>query len=359
MFRWRWRRRTMKMEQSYWMHRCTCGDYAWQFTHELLKKHQFISIGWSDFSNNETQPLLTKDWSSFEKVFVDAGWGLPRNRYNLWRFLNEMKKDDIVVVPLPYLFDVYRIVDDIVYNNTTMNHDLWVDWNGEAAKLDDKGYPAFADGRQIDMGFYRKVEPVALDIPRSDYAQQSLYSRLKIQQTNADITDLKCEVDLAVERFKEKRPINLRSTYSQKAAEILCGQIRDLLNDSKLESLVAWYMDQLGANTIIPSKNSVGQSEGDADVIATFGRLNGFTILIQVKAHKGYTDSWAVEQISTYKRTIERRRDIPSAQLWVVSTCDDFDAEAKRRAEEEGVRLINGLEFAQMIVENGVYSLPL
>lgn len=348
------------MEHRYWMHRVKCGDYAWQFTHELLKKHQFISIGWSDFSDNEFQALLTKDWSSFEKVFTDAGWGLPRSRYNLWRFLNEMKKGDIVVVPLPYSFDVYRIADDAVYNNTNRTmHDLWVDWNGEAATLDDEGYPAFADGRQIDMGFYRKVETIAVDIPRSEYAGQALYSRLKIQQTNADITDLKDEVDAAISRYEERRPISLCRTFTAEATKLFRDQIRDLLNDAKLEELVKWYMEQLGAEAVIPPKNATGRDEGDADVIATFGRLNNFTILIQVKAHKGFTDEWAVEQIATYKRTMEKTRQIASAQLWVISTCDGFSNEAERMAEEYDVRLVNGLEFAKMLVENGVYSLPL
>ena len=341
------------------MHRCKCGDNAWQFSYELLKNHQLISIGWSEFSDTPTQQKLTKDVESFNNVFADVGWGLPRNRNNLWRFLNEMKAGDIVVVPLPYYFDVYRIANDTIYNNTTIDPALWIDWNGEKASLNAKGYPAYADGRIIDMGFYRKVERVALDIPRNDYARQSLFSRLKIQQTNADITDLKDDVDFAVERFNAHTPINLRSTFSEEAAKILRDEMRSLLNDGKLEMLVAWYMQQLGAETVIPPKNSVGQSEGDADVIATFGRQNNFTILIQVKAHQGYTNHWAVEQIATYKRTMEQKRQIPSAQLWVVSTCDDFDEEAKRKSEEENVHLVNGLEFARMIVENGVYTLPL
>lgn len=347
------------MEQNYWMHRCTCGDLAWPFTHELLKKHQFISIGWSDFSNNENYALLTKDRASFEKVFIDAKWGLPRNRYNLWRFLNEMKKGDIVVVPLPYSFDVYRIADDTVYNNANMKQNLWVDWNGNKASLDHKGYPANADGRQIDMGFYRKVEPVAVDIPRSDYAEQALYSRLKIQQTNANITDLRYEVEKAVARYKEGCPINLRNTFTTEAAKLLRDQIRNLLNDKKLEDLVKWYMEQLGAEAIIPPKNAAGKSEGDADVIATFERLNNFTILIQAKAHKDFTNEWAVEQITMYKRTMEKKRQLSSAQLWVISTCDGFNNEAEHMAEEYDVRLVNGLEFAKMLVENGVYSLPL
>lgn len=345
------------MEQNYWMHRCKCGDNAWPFTHELLKKHCLISVGWSEFSCNEDQSRLTSGWESFEQMFKD--WRYPRNRYNLWRFLNEMKQGDIVVVPLPGVFDVYRIADNTVYNNETIDHSLWMDWNGEVASLDKAGYPAYADGRQIDMGFYRKVEPVAVDIPRRDYAPQALFSRMKIQQTNANINDLRDEVEDAIKRFREHTPINLHNEFLDEAAKGLLQQMRSKLNDGKLEQLVEWYMQQLGANTYIPAKNSTSHDEGDADVIATFDNLNGFTILVQVKAHKDYTNDWAVQQINAYKQAMEKRRLYISSQKWVVSTCDKFSEEAMRMAEASDVRLVAGLEFARMLIENGIYSMPL
>jgi predicted Mrr-cat superfamily restriction endonuclease len=357
---WGQKKKQMEQEQSYWMHRCKCGDKAWPFTHGLLLNHNLISIGWSYFSNPEQQALLTKDWDSFEKVFNDAGWGQPRNRYNLWRFLNKMKKGDVVVVPLSGSFNVYRIADDVVFNNQDKSvQDLWIDWNGDKATLDSKGYPAYPDGQQIDMGFYRKVEPLTVGIPRGDYASQALYSRMKIQQTNCDINDLREDVKDAVARYAENRPINLRSIFTEDASKTLLNHIRTLLKDQSLEKLVAWYMQQLGAETTIPAKNSTTHEEGDADVIATFDRLNGFTVFIQAKKHTDYTNEWAVTQITNYKKTIERWRQLPSSQLWVISTCDDFSEQAKRDAEASNVRLIAGQEFAQMLVENGVYYLPL
>ncbi len=344
------------------MHRCKCGDYAWPFTYELLKKHGFISIGWSDLSCEEDQKRLTSNWESFEKMF--EGHGYPRNRYNLWRFLNEMKKGDIVVVPLPGVFDVYRIADDIIYNNETIDHNLWVDWNGQKAILDKDGYPSYVNGPQIDMGFYRKVEPVkpiptTTDIPRNEYAGQALYSRLKIMQTNANIDDLRDEVDDAVRRFIDDSPINLRKEFLDEAQKELLLQMRSKLNDGKLELLVKWYFEQLGADATIPPKNATLHEDGDADVIATFDKLNGFTVLVQVKAHKNYTNEWAVRQITAYKKTMEKNHLYASSQMWVVSTCDKFSEEAKREAETTGVHLVTGIEFARMLIENGVYSMPL
>ena len=351
-----------KMEQKFWMHRCTCGEWAWPFASELLKKHNMISIGWSYLSDSATQSRLTDGWESFNEVFLEENRFLPRNRYNLWRFLNEMHTGDIVVVPLPQTFSVYRIADDVIYNNTTIDQGLWVDWNGEKATLDKSGYPAYADGRQIDIGFYRKVEPIepeSIGIPRDGYAKQALYSRLKIQQTNADISDLRDDVEYAIKCYAENKPINLHLSFLEESSERLLKQMQELLNDTKLEQLVKWYMEQLGADATIPPKNGTGCSEGDADVIATFNRLNNFTIFIQVKAHQGYTEEWAVEQIATYKKTIEKEGKLSSSQLWVISTCKDFSKKAKQEAEANEVHLVAGLEFARMLVENGVYSLPI
>ena len=348
-----------QMEQSYWMHRVKCGEYAESLAYALLKNHKILSIGWSDFSDSEKQDKLTESWDSFNQVFIDNNYGQPRNRYNLWHFLKEMRKGTIVVVPLYKTFDVYRIVDETVYNNTTIDHGLWVDEGGETIAMDKDGYPAYSDGRQVDIGFYRKVEPVALNISREDYAKQALYSRLKIQQATANIDDLKDDVDYAVKCFMENKPINLRRKFVEEASKSLLGQMRELLNDNKLEELVEWYMRQLGAGTIRPAKNSTSHEEGDADVIATFDRLGGFTIYIQVKAHQGYTDEWAVNQITTYRETLKNKEVLPTHQLWVISTCTDFSKQAKLEAENLGVRLIAGLELAQMIIDEGAYLLPL
>lgn len=314
-----------------------------------------ISIGWSYLSDTDCQSELTASWESFEKMFE----GGPRNRYNLWRFLNEMKKGDIVVVPLLGVFDVYRIADEIIYNNETIDHSLWVDWNGEKAFLDKDGYPAYANGPQIDMGFYRKIEPIIREVPRNEYAGQALYSRLKIMQTNANINDLLDEVEDAIKRYRNNSPINLRKEFLDEAQKELLMQMRVKLNDTKLELLVKWYFEQLGADVTIPPKNATLHEDGDADVIATFDKLNGFTVLVQVKAHQGYTDEWAVKQITAYKKTMEKNYRYASSQMWVISTCDKFSEEAQHEAEVSDVHLVAGLEFARMLIDNGVYSMPL
>ena len=44
---------------------------------------------------------------------------------------------------------------------------------------------------------------------------------------------------------------------------------------------------------------------------------------------------------------------------WVISTCEDFSDEAKNKAKDSKIRLINGKEFARMILEQGLQNIDL
>ena len=91
-------------------------------------------------------------------------------------------------------------------------------------------------------------------------------------------------------------------------------------------------------------------------LIASFENLN-VSILVQVKKHAGQTDEWAVHQICNYSMT--HSGDDSIAQLWVVSSCNDFSESAKTCAEENRVRLIDGIEFSKLILNVGTNGLTL
>ena len=44
---------------------------------------------------------------------------------------------------------------------------------------------------------------------------------------------------------------------------------------------------------------------------------------------------------------------------WVVSTCRDYTEEAKTNALNINIRLINGMDFAKMLLEQGLYNIDL
>ncbi len=337
---------------NYWLHRITGGDYALPVSSELYTK-EYLSIGWCDFSNEYFLKAIKSGETAFNQMYM-VEWGyLPRNRYNLWRFINSMKPGDYVIVPQYRSFSVCQIADDVIYTNESIDEGLLIDWNGDKLSRDDQFRIWNKDGKQVDLGFYRRIRFVARDIPR-DYANQDLYSRMKIRQTNAHISDLGKSVEEAIDRFINKRPIQLRASILESTGDTVLNLIRKLYNHDRFEDLVEKYLYSIGADRVgKPSKNESPTDDGDADRVGYFDKL-GVAIMVQAKKHTDKTDSWAVEQIKAYR---QNHSNDDATILWVISTCDDYSEEAKRLAQEYHVVLINGKEFVEMLLDTGLKDL--
>ena len=336
----------------YWLHRITGGDNALGFAHPLLFTHHYLSIGWSDFSSDAfVRQVQIEGETAIDSAMQAKGWGLPKNRWNLWRFIMEMKKGDVVLVPTSQEFSLFEIVDDVIFSNESIDSSVFMDWNGKRAILQEDGYYYNENGQPIDLGFYRRVKPILYNIPRKDFADQNLISRMKIRQTNADISDLKDSIEDARKAYEENKPINLKEKIVAETAPKLLALIEKLTSDGRFETLVEWYLKSLGARTEIPSKNASDKGEGDADVIGYFENIKT-AIMVQVKKHEGVTDEWAIQQIKAYKTN--HTYDDYHIQMWVISTCEHYSQKAMNEADEAGVRLITGIEFASMILDAGI-----
>lgn len=340
---------------NYWLHRITGGDNALPYAHALLFNEGYLSIGWSDFSDDDFVKAVKshKGWSYLEDRMQAEGWGLPRNRYNLWRFINEMQMGDVVVIPMPYEFHVFKICDNTIYSNESIDKTIYHDWNGNYAKMQ-SGSMITPDNQYIDLGFYRKVEPIVLHISRYDYADQYLSSRMKIRQTNANISDIKSSINEAIDTFKNKKPLRLKEHFIEDCVPQLLEHINNLTNADKFEELVGWYLLSIGAKVETPSKNESPTEMGDADKIGYFENIKT-AIMVQVKKHEGQTDDWAVQQIRAYKSNHQYGDYF--TQMWVISSCDKFSEKAVLEAESANVRLIDGKEFCKMILEIGFSGL--
>ena len=344
---------------NYYLHRISGGENALPLAQALFKKG-YLSIGFCDFSEDCYLAKIRGGQSEFDQMFI-KGWDnyLPRNRWTLWRFVNEMQPGDIVVVPSPYTFTICEIADNDVFTNESIDPSLLVDIDGKTIiRREEDGNLCYKDKDGIiDLGFYRKIKFVeANDIPRDKFAAQDLYSRMKIRQTNANITDIGESVEAARRAFRDNKPINLKETILDSTFKIVLEKIQALGNDVKFEQLVEWYLKTLGARVETPSKNESPTSEGDADKVGYFDNL-GFAIMVQVKKHEGTTDSWAIDQIEAFRKNHDSGEY--AMALWVISSCEKFSDEAKLRAEEAGVRLIDGPAFSRMILETGMNDLPL
>jgi predicted Mrr-cat superfamily restriction endonuclease len=337
-----------------WLHRIS---HHAEVAYPLLE-NGYLSIGYSDFS----EPDFIKDscgenaWQLFEKYF-DDNWGQrPKNRYNLWRFVAEMRKGDLIVVPSWGTFSVYELTEDMAEPVAAIKLSDIKDWHGNNIEKNEDGLLYRKTGELIDLGFVRKVKLIKKDIPRYEYADAALTSRMKIRSTNADMSDLKGSIEKALEGFTKGQPLSIYSQIITKTQQSILDTIRGELTPGKFEILVEWYFKRIGASDVyIPSKNESGK-EGDADVVAVFEPLKTI-IYSQVKFHTGETSSWAIEQITNYKDQKDSMDDGYSKICWVISSADNFSKQSYDFAKEAKVQLIDGKQFTTMLLEAGIVNL--
>ena len=340
-----------------WLHRIS---HHAEVAYPLLDKG-FLSIGFSDFSNNSfVSAVCDENGGQRFEEFFDEFWGVrPRTRYNLWRFITQMKKGDIVVVPSWGTFSVYKILEDMAIPVSDIELSGIKDWHGNIISKKDNGLlfkQIDEKSELIDLGFLRKVELIKKDIPRYEYADSSLTSRMKIRTTNADISDLKESIDKALDGIAKGQPINIYAQIIAKTSQSILETIKTELTPDKFESLVKWYFQRIGASEVsIPSKNERGK-DGDADVVAVFEPIKTI-IYVQAKFHSGETSSWAIEQIKGYKNQKETMDDGYSKISWVISSADNFSKESYDYAKEAKVQLIDGKQFTTMLLDAGIVNL--
>ena len=335
-----------------WLHRIShCYDIS-----KILLKEGILTIGYSDFLKdiqfvNVLQDVNLNDdkkWIYFENKNIEIWKGKYRNRYSLWRFIVEFSVGDIVLVPTPGFFSLYKVSSKAKRIDQLSRTIL----DKVSANLTD-GY-LYKNNHKIDLGFFIEVEPIHLDISRSLYADNSLTSRMKIRPANANITDLKENINSVIKAKGVEQPINFYNEATDIMAKTLLSVIKDKLNDRKFECLIKWYFEKLNASYVtILAKNQRNKIDGaDADVEASFFDLK-IKFFIQAKLHTNRESSKAIEQIKKYNDQFKTDDDFKYIP-WVITTADYFDNADLENAKKDGIRLITGLEFAKMLLNVGL-----
>ena len=335
---------------NYYLHRIS---YYKSIALPLLEKGDYLSIGFGDLYDNKLHDI--KDKKEFKK-YIKAK-NIMINANNLWNFIAKFKKDDLILVPNPYgkKFSVYKIVGDKFVGN---------DDKELSETLTELKLNNIKDGKNI-LGFFWKVEPIAKDIIKKEYAENSLMRIMRYRGTNVVCNDkLKKSIDDAINNFKEKKPINLFLDIVDSCRDNILKLIKEKLDDKKFEKLIKLYFKQCGANDVYkPSK--ADNDEGDCDVEAVFEPIKT-VIHVQAKAHKGYTNEWAIKQIKEYIENEKENNEYIEDEMednryihigWVISTCDDFSNEAKKLADKNNILLINGETFAEMLIRSGIHTI--
>lgn len=332
------------MPKRYWLHRVS---HEWEVSYSLLEQG-LLSTGWpSLMGTGVLEAALQGDENAFKKA--TAGWG--PGRWGFWNF-SQFRPGDVVAVPLFAKEFAILEVTGQPFEITALAGRRVQDKNGVPIFAREDGLWDEA-GQFCGLGFAVEVRPLRpWPLPRN-LADAPLRSRMKMRQTNGDITDLAASVEQAL---AAKEPVSFQEALLEAAAPALLQVVEKRLDPDSLEELLRRYMQKQGASRAWrPAKNEAGKTEGaDADVIAEFDDL-GVIFYIQVKKHQGETGDWAVRQIAEYRAQKGRKEDYTYIP-WVVSTAD-FSREAVQAAKAKGVRLIGGQELARMLLNVGLERL--
>ena len=352
---------------NYWVHRIAKHEAVKSVF--LLEKKVLVT-GYSDLAN---EPFLEKVLSTpnedGRKAIVRSEmvklWGEahPRKIPILLRFLAGFKKGDWVLLPLWTEFGVYELVSDkpSVIGNLEGDH-FMAETGKEGSQKEDKieirDGKLYQGDRDVDLGFYWKVEPIVAWKLKDHYWRPALRRRSDgIRFSTANISDVEKEVKETVLACQKEDPIGKNPFLKKGHLEIL-NALQSSLVPKTLEKLVKHYFKSIGATRVIMPSGNVREKEGDADVIADFDSIRT-TIYVQVKHHlpDSETPEWAVEQIKKYKEYKEDKEEgigDHTSIAWVVSTAKQFTTEAIGDAIGADVLLINGPAFADMLFRAGI-----
>ena len=345
------------MAGRYFLHRIS---HEGNVSYSLMGKG-ILTLGWSKFSETDILNAARgkEGYPSFDVITKELGENHNRSRWSMWYFA-QMKKGDIIVVPLyGGVFSVFEVEEEAenIGKLESKVSSFEGMWNNDRIEWREHKLFDVTGNYTVDLGFFIKVKPIVENVPRN-YVSGFFSSRMKIRTTNADITDIEKYVEDGINAGKENKPISLYGNVINSLVDSMQASIVSALNPDKFEALVRWYLKKCGASsTWIPAKNEARKSDGaDADIIAEFDNLKHI-IYVQAKWHTGKTSEWAVNQIDSYKNQVCDGDSSYSYATWVISSADNFSEKAIVEAEEKGVRLIDGKEFARMLIDIGLMDI--
>ena len=353
------------LQNKYWLHRISHHE---EISYYLLNKG-YLTIGWSiffEYPEDIIDIIKENDTDLYFRKYTESIGIRNTGKWSLYNF-GKMKMGDIVLVPMyEGKFGVYKIVEEMQPIRCLDTKNFSVNENEKYEILN--SYLVKSSNKKIvDLGFFIKVESVLKyqDPKPRNYAASKLISRMKIRQTNADISDLSDEVNSAI---NENGPYDVYSIFIDDIKnKFINYKIFLEYTPDQIELIVKQYFLSKGADKVkIPPKNEPEKPAGaDADVIAEFFDLKT-TYYVQVKHHEDETGIYGLEQIRDYIYYVNNNPvDEDEVNVaWLLTTAT-FAEDVKEKAKEYkvnglvNIRLIDGREFIEMIFNAGIDLLDL
>jgi predicted Mrr-cat superfamily restriction endonuclease len=247
----------------------------------------------------------------------------------MWRFIREMKPDDLVVVPYGSEFYVAEITGAATY---------------DPAKVED------------DSSYRRPVKWLNSKkaIPR-EMARAALISRMKTQGTSATATDLLDEIKECLSLTEKGQTPTFQSDLQIRLVREVLAEIRGGRMESfGFERLIQTVLLGLGAEEahIIPRSQDKG-----ADIVAKVRVAGTFLQVVAVQAKHWQPEPPVGRDVVDQLISGIEAED---ATLGMVVTSGSIGEDAVQAAEqffiEKGLRieLVDGEQFAKLIVEHGI-----
>lgn len=308
---------------------------------EALEAEALI-IGWSAARGLLDEAL---SWEEFRRIVHVSCYPEDENLRragagsgHMWRFIRDMEKGDLVVVPAegkvfyvgevggPAWFEEDRVEDDAAYRRP-------VKW------LNDK-------------------KPILRSI-----AKAGLISRMKTRGTTASATDLLGQIEESLTAAADTARGEPAPAFGSDLRQGLVDRTLEELRGGRIESfgferLIGMLMSGLGAVStwIVPRRLDLG-----IDAFAVFEIAGAFRQVVGIQAkHKTADPPVGADAVRELIAGMESAEE--PVGLGMVVTSGTFDADARAAAAEYSdavpIELVDGEQLANLIVEHGLNVFP-
>lgn len=290
------------------------------------KKGNYIAIGWNELGNldwlsREKDPYSTKSFQKISKIYDEVYGGSKMSQSiaigQIVRFVNEMNKEDIVLVPNPEKRTVIigRVVGNYSYKE---------DW-----------------GDLCDYAHRRRVNWIKT-VGRDDLPQKLKYS-IGALLTIFSLDPHKDSINELIHPSKvtPSRPAEFEIISGEHLTDVIINRLYDL-SPRDFEHLARDILSQVGFEAVTT------EYVGDAGV-DVIGELNAkglaqVTLRIQVKRRKG---SVGIEEVQRLRGTLD------PGEHGAIITTSHFTKKAHEEAQARGkpIALIDKEMLAGLILE--------
>lgn len=284
-----------------------------------------VGIGWT----YADQLFDIEDWEEFKNevrskypdLYGSNERALGNACGSMWRFIHDMGKGDLIVIPLHGMYRVAELLDDHAFYFEKGGKEDYA-WRRNAKWLDGKN-----------------------PIPRS-HASGFLQARMRCQQTCVSASDLLEDIKSSLGRSE---PISFKQNVLDEVRPKVATHLHKSLTPTNLETLLTEMFKRKGFKAMrLPTRQNM---DGDIDVRIELSLglevpIRPLHVGIQVKQHQGVTDEYAVRQVKTRLESGDIDRGV------VVTNADSFSEIAQKLAQEMDIDLIAKNDLVEWIISS-------